>query len=210
MDLNTAGAPKALAKRDERLTCALMDHAVGCRGLRWAEKAFREYLSPLEAGAEHLSLFLAWALYHWRAGEGRTVNESFLAKHGASLSLADRAWLRSQAAARISFWEVREVIPAVGLRVRDLLGDETRFIHMDQGPWWFPERSTWLGRVVEHAGVSLYRGLHAGCLGPPVVDVLVRATLEALRGASGREEREKRIIQTWAGYYTPAAGTQPC
>ena len=210
MDSRRAGAPETLVKRDERLTWGLVDFAVGRLGSRWADEAFREYVSPLVAGTEHLSLFLAWALHHWRAEGGRTVREAFLERHGDSLPVEDRAWLRSQAAARISFWEVREVIPEVGVKVKDLLGDETRFVLLERRSGWLPERSVWLGRVVEHERVSLYRGLHAGCLGPPVVDLLVKATLEALRGASGREEQVKRILTTWAGYYAPVAGTQPC
>jgi hypothetical protein len=208
MGWRTTGSLTGLVHRDERLTKALQDFALGRLGVGWAEQALQVYRSPLEAGAEHLSLFLAWALHHWRMAEGLTVSEAFLARHGEELSVADRAWLRSQAAARVSFWEVRERVPGVGLRVRDWLGDETRFIQEEGGSKWFPLDTTWLARVVEHEGVSLYRGLHVGCLRQPEVDRRVRATRHALQGRPGRDEQVLRVIQAWTGY--SSAGTQPC
>jgi hypothetical protein len=202
MGSHTAWSLEALQQRDARLTHALHGFVIGRFGSHWAEEAMRVYLSPLEAGAEHLALFFAWALHHWKTEEGCTVNEAYLAHQGASLSTADRAWLRSQLAARISCWEVREQVPDVGFRARDLLGDETRFIHDDPAALWFPPRTTWLGRVVEHEGVSLYRGLHAGYLRQPAAELMVRTTREALQGNLGRDEQILRVIQTWTGYFT--------
>ena len=212
MGWRTAWSMQALMNRDSKLTHVLHGFAIGRFGIHWAEEAMKVYLSPLEAGTEHLALFLAWALHHWRTEEGITVNEAYLAQRGASLSAADRAWLRSQAAARFSFWEVRELVPGVGLRVRDLLGDETRFIHDEGGSFWFPLHTTWLTRVVEHEGVSLFSGLHAGYLSQPTVDVMVRTTREALQDTPGRDEQVLRVIQTWTGYFTAAGMShlQPC
>jgi hypothetical protein len=210
MGTRSAWSLKALAQRDERLTNALHGFAISRFGNRWAEEAIKVYLPPVEPGAEHLALFLAWALHHWRTEDGSTVNEAYLARWGASLSLEDRAWLRSQAAARFSFWEVHDRLPTVGVRVKDLLGDETRFIHEENYSHWFPLRSTWLARVVEHEGVSLYRGLHAGYLCQPEVEEMVRATRQALQGSSSRDEQVLRVIQMWTGYYTGAVNPQPC
>jgi hypothetical protein len=201
---------ETLVEQDERLTWRLMDFAVGRLGFHWVEEALAVYLAPLETGVEHVALFLAWALHHWRPEAGRTLNEAFLTRHRDSLAVEDRAWLRSQAAARLSYWEVREVLPAAGVKVKDLLGDETRFIHLEPAARRVPVRSTWLARVVEHEGLSLYRGMYAGYLRQPQVDSMVRATREALREVSGRDEQLLRLIRTWTGYATPAAGMQPC
>ena len=124
--------------------------------------------------------FLApWTVYGATAGD-RTVLDAFLEAQAWSLTPGEREWLAAQQASWYSLHEVLEVVRGRGLRLRDLLTLQERFVHEVKGTTSIEPHLILLCRVVESRGTAVMAGLYPQPLGPldgmRVVDD-VRATL---------------------------------
>ncbi|HEX8434430.1 hypothetical protein, partial [Archangium sp.] len=127
-----------------------------------------------------MQLLMPWAMHHWE-WDGRPVREWFLEERGAKLTEAERAWLLAQRPVVLTVWEVREVNKGVGLRVRDLLGGEERFVHEVRGSRQLCPRDAVLGRMVEHEGLAVFCGMYPHPLPPIEADAVVRVARRVLR-----------------------------
>ena len=180
-DTVVALAPGALFhRRDEQLVDRMVAFAHERYGRDWLREPMEAYflLRPFEQ--EDLQLFMPWVTNHWRV-EGRPLREWFLAERGDKLTEAEHDWLLSQAGAVLSVWEVRQVYEGEGLRVKDLLRGEERFVHEVKGSRTVKFREGLLGRVVDHEGLSVFCGVYPRTLPPRETDAVVQAVRGELK-----------------------------
>jgi len=83
-------------------------------------------------------------------------------------------WLAAQRRAWMSVWEITHVEPGRSVTVKDLLTDERRQVTEVRGSDILVPRDAVLCRVVDHAGASLFRGLHPRPLLPREADEVIR------------------------------------
>ncbi len=201
-EANAANQAQATILIDRRLTDELATFA-GSRFGKRASKGIGE-LFDLEQPEEIFFPFLtAYLGYHQRI-EGRPLVEHFLAARGADLRADELAWLEAQRKAWISVWEVIEVKPDVGLRLRDLLTGEERFVQDVSASRSASLRMSLLARVVDWGGVSVLAGSYAHVLPPEWCDKVIAIVRKKLRLKEAvpverlREEKiEQLLIRTW-------------
>ncbi|HYO55452.1 SEC-C metal-binding domain-containing protein [Archangium sp.] len=178
-----AASPGAhLHELDEQLVRKMVHYATSSFGWNWLPEAAEAFFDDpdFELDGPDMMLFMCWAVHHWEL-EGRPVREWFLEERGAALPEAERAWLLSQRPVVLTVWEVREVREGVGLRVKDLLGGEERFVHEVLGSRQLRPRDAVLARLVEHEGLAVFGGMYPHPLPPAEADGVVRATHKVLR-----------------------------
>jgi len=142
---------------DERLTERMLRLAE----LRWGRKFdVVDALGAIGIPAQEADFFSAFAAHHFPGPEGFPPRELLLREEGRRLTPEERSWLDAQAAALVSVWEVSDVAPGQGISLRNLLGDEERFVREVAGSRVLKPRDTLLGRVVDHAGGTLLCGIH--------------------------------------------------
>jgi hypothetical protein len=171
-----------LHTQDERLVVKMLRYANGRFGRDWMREAAEAFYDDLafEVEAPDTQLLMPWAVHHWELG-GRPVREWFLEEKGAKLPEAERAWLLAQRPVVLSVWEVLEVQRGVGVRVRDLLGGEERFVHEVLGSRQLRPRDAVLGRMVEYEGLAVFCGMYPHPLPPVEADAVVRVARRVLR-----------------------------
>lgn len=173
---NAAPAPltkRALARHeiDQRVVSELTRFARRRFGAAWAPAAVYEELG---GSAEDLQLFAPWSVYHCEVG-GRPVVDWYLEERGSEIPESERAWLAAQQRARISVWEIADVVPGESIAGRDLFTGEERLIHEVRGSRTLVKRDAVLTRVVDDEGVSVFCGVHHQPLPPREAAGLVRA-----------------------------------
>jgi hypothetical protein len=196
-----------LHELDERLVKAMVRYANARFGRGWRSEAAEAFFEDPDfvLDGPDMMLFIPWAVHHWEV-EGRPVREWFLEERGAKLSEAERAWLVAQRSAVLTFWEMLEVRPGVGVRVRDLLGGGEHFVHEVLGSQLLRPRDAVLGRMVEHEGLAVFCGMHPHPLPPREADEVVRIARKALRVRGDRsiprewlaqEETTLGLVHVW-------------
>jgi hypothetical protein len=164
----------AIYALDERLIYALFGFGRECWGERFVGDA------RVNAIGEATGLQLPFAMFAMRI-DGSTPLERYLAARHKRLSAEERSWLRAQAAAWLSVWEATEVEPGVAVTFRDLLSGEARRVSDISLSHTIRVRDALLARVVDHAGLSLVRGLHPRSLAPRDAAALVAKVRKRLR-----------------------------
>jgi len=152
--------PAAIHEVDNRLLARMAVFAAQRFGKRWARAAecFRDPQAAVQ-------LFRQWATYHHPV-DGRPVFEWYLAEHGRELSGTERSWLEAQRGVWLGVWEMVDVRPGEGMRVRDLLSGATCDVVEVAASRRLVTRDVVLGRVVDHAGASVFAGVHPRPLPP--------------------------------------------
>ena len=181
-------APGAhLHEQDEKLVGKLVRYASGRFGWDWLREAAEAFFEEPDYLPEYpeTQLFMPWAVHHWEV-EGRPTREWFLEEKGAALPEVERTWLLSQRSVVLSVWEVLAVQEGVGLRVKDLLGGEERFVHEVRGSRQLRSRDAVLGRMVEHEGLAVFCGMDPQPLPPQEADEVVRVARKQLRVRGNR------------------------
>ncbi len=181
--------------------------------LRWAKKRFGEawrgeayevYLGDAELDRLETQLLVPWSVYGFEV-DGKPPAAHFLEERGQRLTEETRDWLEAQLAAWLSIWEVLEVQPGRGVRVRDLLTREERFVHDVSSSKTLGLRDTVLARVVDYGGVSTFCGTHSRFLPPQDADFVVREARRFCRVRTKPVSKEKlrgmdaqfRLIHAW-------------
>lgn len=123
-----------------------------------------------EADEPGAPLYDVCALFH--SGDGvRSWLEAFL-DTDPRLDPAERRWLEAQRASWVGLWEVLDVRPGKGLRLRCRLTDEVRDATAYAiGPDMLPHTHI-VGRVVDYNGRSLMCGVHRTMMPPSLADSL--------------------------------------
>jgi hypothetical protein len=176
----TGGGPDASHELDNRLVRELSAFAMARFGSAWLRFA-EDFVDPGQAA----QLSLPWSVYHYRVHR-TTVLERFLEEQGERVGSPEREWLGAQRAAWLSVWEVSQVEPGESVTLHDLLTDATRCVREVSASKTLKVRDAILGRVVEHAGISLLCGVHPRPLLP-------RAAAEVVRRAQTRLRRKRAI-----------------
>lgn len=186
------GAP--LHERDEKLVRKLVRYASARFGWDWLREAAEAFFEEPDFVPEYpeTQLFMPWAVHHWEV-EGRPVREWFLEERGATLPEADRTWLLSQRPVVLTIWEVLEVQQGVGVRVKDLLGSEERFVHEVRGSQVLLPRHAVLGRMVEHEGLAVFCGMDPQPLPPLEADEVVHGARKVL-GVRGNRPVPRELL----------------
>ena len=148
---------------DDKLTLDLLEYAEDNLHAGYEpEKVFkREGRGKPEDGL----FFIPWSLYHHPV-DGKTVVEWFLADRGAYLGRAKRAWLEAQRRALLSYWEVAEVEPGVGLVLQCLFTGVEHRVREQTGSRLLQKWHVLLARVVEYDGKAYVVGCHDRALPP--------------------------------------------
>ncbi|MHB1843736.1 MAG: YecA family protein [Deltaproteobacteria bacterium] len=163
----------ALHRADGRVVDDVLRWAKKRFGAKWGGEAFEVYLGDGEFDALEAQLLGPWSVYCFEV-EGKPPAAHYLDERGSRLPNETRAWLEAQLAAWLSIWEVLEVQPGKGLRVRDLLTREERFVHEVSGSMTLGIRDAVLARVTDYGGVSTFCGTHPRFLPPGNADFVVR------------------------------------
>ena len=175
---------------DERLTERMLDLAES----QWGRKFdIVDALGAIGIPAQEADFFSAFAAHHFPGPEGIPPRELLLREEGRKLKLEERSWLDAQAAALVSVWEVTDVAPGQGISLRNLLGDEERFVREVAGSRVLKPRDTLLGRVVDHAGTTLLCGIHPRALPPREGSLVVKAIRKAIRSRARVVPRNKLL-----------------
>jgi len=167
---------------------------------RWAIDRFGEAYAPeanfpYEIERPDAMLFAPWSVYEHFV-DGRRVAERFLAERATTLTDRERAWIEAQICARLSVWEIIGVEPGTGVRARDLLTDEERFVREVQGSKMLVARDGVLARVVDFDHASYFCGMHPYPLPPRMVAVFVEAARKVLAGGR-RAPKNKPVPVAW-------------
>jgi hypothetical protein len=165
---------------DGRLAYELTEFAWARFGSQW-----RRFARDFADVPQIAQLVVPWSIYHYRV-EGQSVLEAYLEEGPRRLSDVERGWLEAQQAAWLSLWEVSEVEPGVSITLRDLLTDETRYVHEVGGSQGLVARDVLLARIVDHDTGSFLCGLHPRPLLPA-------AAAEVERRARGRLRRKRAV-----------------
>ena len=175
---------------DERLTERMLRLAE----LRWGRKFdVVDALGAIGIPAQEADFFSAFAAHHFPGPEGIPPRELLLREEGRKLTQEDRVWLDAQAAALVSVWEVTDVAPGQGISLRNLLGEEERFVREVAGSRVLKPRDTLLGRLVDHAGTTLLCGIHPRALPPREGSLVVKAIRKAVRSRARVVPRNKLL-----------------
>lgn len=129
-------------------------------------------------------------MYHFET-EGTTAAQHFVEDRRARLSDDAIEWIAAQSRSWLSVWEVLEVKPGEGARVRDLLTLEERFVHEVKGSKDLQPRDNLLARVVDGAGLSIFCGMHPRMLSPAEANLVIEDARRHCRVESGSVPREK-------------------
>jgi hypothetical protein len=146
--------------------------------------------ASLERREAELQLLVPWAVYHYEK-DGKTAAQAFLEDRRSRLAENMKGWLDAQAKAWLSVWEVLEVKAGEGVRIRDLLTAEERFVHESMGSRLLRLRDAVLCRVVDFAGVSTFCGMHPRALPPIEAEAAIHGTRRELEVPSGSIPFEK-------------------
>jgi hypothetical protein len=176
----SARAPAALHETDQRLVEQMMRFGRTRFGDAWRRAA--EDFDDHEASAQ---LFVPWAVYHV-AIDGRPLVYWFVDAQGRNLSGTERQWLEAQQASWLSVWEVTAVEPGKRITLEDLLTGEARTVEEVSGSTTLVSRDAFLGRIVDHGGLSVLCGVHPRPL-PPA------EAAEVVRRVRGRLRRKRAI-----------------
>jgi len=167
-----AGALHAL---DERLVTKISAFAFG----RFGAEA-RAWVGDFDDPALALPLAMPWSVYHFCV-QGRPAFEWFLEEASPQPGADERRWLEAQRASWLSVWEVNEVRPGEGLRLRDLLTEEERSVQEILATETLVKRDCILARVVELDKAAVLGGTHPRPLPPAEAAEIERRTRGRLR-----------------------------
>lgn len=184
---------------DERLVSEMLRFAARRFG-----KAFHRVEMDFRDPGEAVQLFIPWSVYHFVI-DGKPVVRWFIEEQKRRLSDTESEWLEAQQASWLSIWEVTRVDPDRGrLWLRDLLSGEERTVREVSACETLAKRDVALGRVVDHAGMSVLCGLYPRILPPmEAAEVVqrVRGRLRRKRAVPAEKLREEKIgrymIRCW-------------
>jgi hypothetical protein len=165
---------------DERLVTEISAFAFARFGVE-----ARAWVADFDDPAQVLPLAMPWSVYHFSV-QGRPAFEWFLEEANPLPGLDERRWLDAQRASWLSIWEVIEVRPGDGLRLRDLLTEEERCVQEILATESLVMRDCILARVVELGDTGVLGGTHPRPL-PPA------EAAEVVRRARGRLRRKRAV-----------------
>ncbi len=174
---------------------------------RFAERRFGaapvQAVDVFEDVERAIQLASPWSVY-CAAVEGRPIVDWYLDEPGRHLPPNERDWLEAQRRSWMTIWEVTDVEVGSTVTVRDLLAGEDRRVTEVKGSRVLVKRDAILGRVVDHAGLSVFCGIHPNPLPPfEAAEVLQRIRSKLRRKTAVPVERlrddsvGRHMIRQW-------------
>jgi hypothetical protein len=185
-------ATETIHQRDFRLVRDIARFASSRFGRDWLGRSAGGAVGGDEA---YLQLFLPLTAWTAIAG-GKRIADSFLEQNEARLSPEEREWFAAQQRAWLSVWEVSRVQPGL-IDVRDLLTGEVRSVREEMGSRVLVARDTFLARMIDFRGISLFGGMYGRVLSPSISSAViadVRAKLRARKGDVGIEHLQDSVM----------------
>lgn len=164
---------KALQQREVDLGERLLRFARLRHGPRWLHTVL-ESEGLLEDGTipdDQMPLLVPWLMHHRRDAAGSTLADE-LRREQRRLTPDDRLLLEAYDEAWVSLWEVAEVEPGTGSRIRDVLSGEERFVRDVRTSSTLQRFDTLLAIVLTCDGLSFFGGLHTQPLPPRFTEVV--------------------------------------
>jgi hypothetical protein len=175
---------------ERRLAQEIRAYGVSRFGRDWLVKAADDFDEPELASA----LFVPWSLFGSTV-KGRPAAAWFSDERAPDLELAERTLLNAELAARVSIWEVTDVVPFEHVTVRDLFDGSERTVKERSASRSLVVRDTILARVVDIGAISVLGGLHPNPLPPRKGAELVR--LAAAQRSVHDEAFQRELIFRW-------------
>ena len=126
--------------------------------LYWG-KPFREPLALNEKEEANFSFFLDWFIHDFKLGSGLTLVEEFYRGKKEKLSPEEHSLLQSEMASHFSVYEVCEVNPEVGLKLKDLFMGESLDIVEVSGTRTLAKWDIIFGRVNKMGPINKFSGV---------------------------------------------------
>jgi len=126
--------------------------------LYW-RKPFREPLALEEKEESNFAFFLDWFIHDFTLGSGLTLIEEFYQEKKGKLSSEEGSLVHSEIASHFTLYEVFEVNPEVGLKVKDLFTGETLDIVEVSGTRTLAKWDIIFGRVNKVGSVNKFSGV---------------------------------------------------
>jgi hypothetical protein len=114
---------------------------------------------------DQMPLLVPWLMHHRRDRTGSTLADEWR-REQRRLASDDRLLLEAYDEAWVSLWEVTEVDPGTGSRLRDALSGEERFVRDVRTSSTLQRFDTLLAIVLACDGLSFFGGLHTQPLPP--------------------------------------------
>lgn len=152
------GDPRTFTALDDLL--AFADERLGRRGFAEADRLYFGRSSRTISEDEHAeSGFIDWFVHDFRPrGEGPTLIQDYLRKHGPSLPAEQRQLLERWRKARYGLYEVERVEEGTGVQLKDQFGGESFFVHDVSSSNALVQWDAILNRVEEFEGRRLFVG----------------------------------------------------
>ncbi len=164
------GVPHPVHALDERVAGLLVGYAARRFGKRM------QRVGQLFGAHEQIAqLAIPWSVYGHEI-DGQRVAEWFASELPGHLSREESAWLDAQRGTWLSVWKVEAVESERGVWVRDALSEMRCFVQEVSGSRSLSPSLCVLARVVEHAGLHVFCGIH-----PRILDAV--SALEVLERA---------------------------
>lgn len=128
-----------------------------------------------------LPVVIPWLLHFRRDSRERTLAAEWREQKRKRISPEEEDVLQGYANAWLSLWEVEEVLPQVGSRLRDVLTREERFVRDLRSTATLARFDTVLAIVVTCGDVSFFGGVHAQPLPPRMAHLATRAAKRLCR-----------------------------
>ncbi len=164
----------ALKAIDVQLNDRIMRFARMFYGPDWLSNVLRSEDLLDEEGPSDASvpIFTPWLQYFKVNAGGLTVAEEWCFQEGTRISPDERLLLNAYRSAWMSIWEVTEVQPGIGSRLRDVLTRQECFIHDIRSSFTLRKFDALLAIILTCNGVSFFGGAHAQPLPPRFTEVV--------------------------------------
>ncbi len=168
-----ASALKAL---DSQLSDRLLRFARKRHGPNWLQDVLVTHglLEDGELSEAELPFVIPWLLHSMVDAEGRLTLADEWRSQARAASPDEELLLDAYQAAWVSLWEVAEVEPGVGSRLKDVLTTEERFVLDVSSSRTMRRFDTLLAIVLTCDGVSFFGGAHAQPLTPRYAEPVIR------------------------------------
>jgi tetratricopeptide (TPR) repeat protein len=122
-------------------------------------KPFREPLVIREGEEDRFQIFLDWFLHDFKRENGLTLIEEFFQSKKETLTPEERSLLQYEISSHLSLYEVLQVTPEVGLRLKDLFTAEELDTREVRGSRTLTKWDLILARVIRAGQVNKFSGI---------------------------------------------------
>jgi len=158
----TSATPQELELRDKLISFAANEKFkkdfARAYALYW-RKPFREPLVLDEKEEVNFSLFLDWFIHDFKLGNGLTIIEEFYQRKKEEHSLEEHALLQFEMASHFSIYEVLEVTPEEGIKLKDLFTGEALDILEVSGTRTVAKWDIIFARVINMGPINKFSGI---------------------------------------------------